>query len=645
MLWDHELAGSALNIAGIDTPLLRVMAGPGTGKTFAMKRRVTRLLEEGCDAQRILAVTFTRTAAANLVKELTDLGIPGCENINARTLHSFCFGLLARREVFEFLHRKARPLVSFNRKGILQFEAAPLLEDIKDLGAFGNKRDCTKRIRAFEAAWARLQSETPGWPIDQVDHQFRDLLLAWLRFHEAMLIGELVPETLRYLRNNPACADLQAFDHIIVDEYQDLNKAEQVLLDLLSRNGNSAVVGDEDQSIYSFRYARPQAIVDYGTTHNGTHDETLVECRRCGTQIVAIANNLIQNNHVGYGAPRLQPLAGNPAGEVYIVQWGTIEQEAESLTNYIEHLISERRATPEDILILCPRRLLGYGIRDALLQHGIPAHSFYHEEALEEDMAQLAFTLLSLLANRQDRVSLRFWLGYGSPSWRKGEYARLRAHCERTGESPWDVLEQIDTGRGHLDRLAETLARFRQLKNELAPLNALIGPGLVDVLFPDGQPWGRALREAALLKIKDDTTASTLLDVLRSSVTQPEMPDSGDFVRVMSLHKSKGLTSKVVFVAGCIEGLVPTLTREGTPQQQQSELEEQRRLFYVAITRAKELLVLSSVIRLQRDLAFRIGARVIGYGDATITSRFIGELGPAAPEPEDGERWRANGFL
>jgi DNA helicase-2/ATP-dependent DNA helicase PcrA len=97
MPWNTDLVGAALNIAAIDTRLLRVMAGPGTGKTFAMKRRVTRLLEEHVDPRRILAVTFTRTAAANLVKELTDLGVLGCERIQARTLHSFCFSVCRRK--------------------------------------------------------------------------------------------------------------------------------------------------------------------------------------------------------------------------------------------------------------------------------------------------------------------------------------------------------------------------------------------------------------------------------------------------------------------------------------------------------------------------------------------------------------------
>ncbi len=644
MPWNTDLAGAALNIAAIDTQLLRVMAGPGTGKTFAMKRRVTRLLEENFDPGRILAVTFTRTAAANLVKELTDLGVLGCERIQARTLHSFCFSVLNRQEVFDYLGRAARPLVTFSDHGVLQFEAAPLLHDIKDLGPFGGSRDCSKRIRAFEAAWARLQSETPGWPDNPVDHEFHEVLLAWLIFHEAILIGELVPEALRYFRNNPACAELAAFDHVIVDEYQDLNRAEQILLDHLAANANYAIVGDEDQSIYSFRHAHPQGIAEFSATHAGTHDETLVECHRCGTRMVELAAHLIRHNHPAGAPARLRPRPGKIEGEVHMVQWDSVRAEAEGVARYIEHLITATETEAKDILVLCPRRLLGYGIRDALATRNIPTHSFYHEEALEPEQSQLAFTLLTLLAEKQDRVSLRFWLGYGSPSWRKGEYVRLREHCEQTGESPWDALERLDAGTLQLDRIGGILGRFRELKASLEPLAELSGTALVDALLPENQPWAKALREAALLKIDDDVVAAKLLDVLRTSVTQPEMPESGDFVRIMSLHKSKGLTSKVVIVAGCIEGLIPNVAREGTIAEKQASLKEQRRLFYVAITRGTDVLVLSSVTRMAHDFAYRIGAQVLGSG-GTIASRFINELGPAAPAPKSGARWQAGGFV
>jgi superfamily I DNA/RNA helicase len=133
MAWDEGLEGPAFAIAQTEDSPLRVMAGPGTGKSYAMKRRVARLLEEGNDPRRILAVTFTRTAAAELVKELRALDVEGCENIRAGTLHSFCFWLLSKEEVFGFLNRTARPLTTFLDRKILQFEGAPLLQDQNNL--------------------------------------------------------------------------------------------------------------------------------------------------------------------------------------------------------------------------------------------------------------------------------------------------------------------------------------------------------------------------------------------------------------------------------------------------------------------------------------------------------------------------------
>ena len=141
MPWNDGLEGIALEIAQTPDSPLRVMAGPGTGKTFAMKRRVVRLLEEGHDPNRILVVTFTRTAAADLVRELHSLGVPGCENVVASTLHSFCFSLLSQREVLEQLGRVPRPLVTFKTSGVLQFEAAPLLEDLNNPDVYGTKRE------------------------------------------------------------------------------------------------------------------------------------------------------------------------------------------------------------------------------------------------------------------------------------------------------------------------------------------------------------------------------------------------------------------------------------------------------------------------------------------------------------------------
>lgn len=508
--------------------------------------------------------------------------IPAPEDIRAGTLHAFCFSLLSRDEVLEHLGRHPRPLVTFSTSGVLQFEAAPPLEDLDNPDTFGPKRERTRRIKAFEAPWARLQHEEPGWPAHAVDQQFQESLLDWLTFHEAILIGELVPEALRYLRGNPACAALEDFDHFIVDEYQDLNRAEQVLLDVLAGNNPFAVVGDQDQSIYSFRHAHPEGIMEFAVTHDPTHDEELLECRRCPKQVVRMADHLIRRNYPPGTAPRLLPLATNEEGEVHIVQWNSMANEAEGLADFVQHLIADRHYQPDDILILTPRRLIAYGIRDALLSLNTPVHSFYHEEALESDLAQRAFCLLTLASNREDRVALRFWLGLTSPSWNAGEYARLRAHCEETGEAPITALERLQSGDLVIAGTTRLLARFNALLPELEALGPLTGGALVDYLFPEGEDDVHLLREAAILAgvIEDNMNHVQLREVLTTYVTQPELPEVGAFVRIMSLHKSKGLTSKVVIVAGCNEGLIPTIDHKLTIVEQRKQLKEQRRLFY-----------------------------------------------------------------
>lgn len=638
MAWHEGLEGTAYNIAQAEADSLRVVAGPGTGKSFAMKRRVARLLEEGADPERILAVTFTRNAARGLLNDLRELDVQGCDRIQAKTLHGFAFSLLQREEVLTYLARTPRPLTTFSSSGVLRFEADPLLRDLMHLGGFGAARECTQRIRAFEAAWARRQSEDPGWPYDATDARFQRELLKWLRFHKAMIIGELIPEALRYLKNNPASPYRHAYDHVLVDEYQDLNRAEQELVDYLADSGYLAVVGDPDQSIYSFRYANPEGIDEYGQRHPATQDEELELCRRCPKRVVSMADNLIRNNHSTHVTTRLQPKPDNPEGCVSIVQWDTIEDEAEGLATYISRLIHNHGYAPGDILALSPRRKIGYALRDALAGADVDVHSFYHEEALEPHEAQQSFALLTLLVNPGDRVALRWWLGLQSPTSNASEYARLWQYCDENDLSPDDCIHQLWTGDIHIPRTTSIKARYRELREALSRLQDLELPELVDRLFPDGEDWARPMREASQVILSSITTSSELLDSLREHVTQPEMPEEGDFVRIMSLHKSKGLTSKVVIVTGCVDGLIPMVDSDVSEQQYERDLAEQRRLFYVATTRCREILVMSSARKFQRSDVFAMGARA-GRDGSTIASRFLDELGPRAPEAVRGHAW------
>jgi superfamily I DNA/RNA helicase len=251
----------------------------------------------------------------------------------------------------------------------------PLLYDLSN--EFGDKRARKKRIRAYEAAWARLQHDEPGHAADAEDQAFESELVAWLRFHQGMLIGEIIPYLYRYLRNNPAAPETGDYTHVLVDEYQDLNRAEQAVIDLLSANATICIVGDDDQSIYSFKFAHPAGIRDFETTHPGTDDHEMLECRRCPTRVVEMANSLIAHNNDR--VPRqLVPRQENGARRVSIVQYGSLANEAAGIADFVVDLVENHHYEPRDILILAQRRSIGNPIHQALTGRNVPTKSYYH---------------------------------------------------------------------------------------------------------------------------------------------------------------------------------------------------------------------------------------------------------------------------
>jgi superfamily I DNA/RNA helicase len=463
-----------------------------------------------------------------------------------------------------------------------------------------------------------------------------------------MLIGELIPEALKYMRNNPAAPDRRAFDHVLVDEYQDLNRAEQELLDLISERGSLSIVGDEDQSIYSFKYAHPEGISQFATTHAGTHDEDLTECRRCPRLVVDLANDLISHNRQRTNRA-LQSGSNCGEGEVFVVQWDDMDREVQGISDFIKSRIDRGLVDYPNVLVLAPRRQLGYAIRDALNAKMVFARSFFYEEALDGDpkdindsAAQQAFSLLVLLENPEDRTALRCSCGFGSSTLSKGAWLRLREKCNETSRSPRQVLEALASGQEALPHSAHIVDRYRILRQKQVGLAGLRGEGLLDALFPESDTWACPIRTLVkdMTEVDDQLDAPRLRSTLLAAITQPELPTDVSYVRVMSLHKSKGITADMVIVVGCIEGLIPSIPRGVSTADALRALEEQRRLFYVAVTRARQTLVLSSEVSLPWELAHRMGALVPQLGSkthvATIASRFVSELGPSCPRPVAG---------
>jgi superfamily I DNA/RNA helicase len=390
----------------------------------------------------------------------------------------------------------------------------PLLYDLSS--NFGNKRDRNKRIRAYEAAWARLQHEEPGYAADSDDQLFERVLIEWLRFHRGMLIGEIIPQVYQYLRDNPAAPELHLYDHILVDEYQDLNRAEQAVIDLIRNTAALCIVGDDDQSLYSFKFAHPAGIRTFHISHPGTTDHEILACRRCPTLIVAIANSLISHNQDR--EPRqLSPFAVNGPGDIQIRQFETLAHEAIGIAVFIRDQIDNHGRRPQDILVLAQRRSIGNPIHDALLGRDVPSKSYYQEGELDSLTAQERMALFKLFIDPEDRIALRWLLGFGSNDFRAGAYARIRAQCERTGMTPWDLMCQLEAGGIRIPHTSRLIDRFRSIQSELAELRGPDGDddisNLVRLWLPDSI---QGLDDFRSLVVDLAPTAATPAELLTS---------------------------------------------------------------------------------------------------------------------------------
>lgn len=640
MAWDDGLdTGSiAYGIASAPEPRVRVIAGPGTGKSFAMKRRVARLLEAGVSPKELLAVTFTRVAAEDLHRELQKLGVPGCEELEGQTLHSLAMRILSRKHVLEAVGRTPRSLNSF--------EVKALVSDIAE--ASGGKRAAKKMILGYTAAWAQSQGDEPGFAKTDEEKAFQAALLAWLEFHHGMLIGELIPYLVRYLKENPAAAERSEFKHLLVDEYQDLNKAEQTAIAYLGDDAEICIVGDDDQSIYSFKCAHPDGIREWKDLHPACADLEMADCYRCPTTVVEMANALINVNT--NRAPReLTPLPDKGEGEVAIVQVPYLHSEATWITAKVKELL-DNEVHPSEIIILVQRAVATKPILSALRGEGIPAKSYYEESQLDSEAAQMRFALFKLFLDNEDRVALRYLLGWDRDDFRCKPYARVRQHCEVTGDSPWVAMDKLADEALTIPYTKPLIEQFKLIKEALEELEAVKDDltAFTDALFPDADPDVSELRELALAQMEAAETPEDLLSAMMKEITQPDIPPTVEEVRLMSLHKSKGLSSPYVFIAGCVEGILPPSFDDAPSKEaKDAALEEARRLFYVGITRVKadpdndrpgSLFITYAQQMPAKDayganVAFKTQSGALAN---LLPSRFIGELGPAAPAPVKG---------
>ena len=561
-----------------EAKVLRVVAGPGSGKTTGLKKRILRLIErDGVDPARIFVGTFTRAIVQDLVEELGDAVAQG---IRVSTLHSLALGLL---------HDNPPARVGHRLRFLMAYEEQAMLYDV-GLGLHDDRRqaDRERDLKRLQSSWAERR------PLP--DAAFAGEVERWLRWHGAMLIGEVVPLATRALESGDIPVSL--FDEVIVDEYQDLTACEQRMVELVWSGERSLVVlGDDDQSIYSFRFNHPGGITEFGERFD-VEDHVIPENRRSAEPIVDLANAMMAEG----GTTKDPMIARSTAeGRVDLVYWPSLEAEIEGLGRYLA-------AQPFPYLVLVGRRLIGHRLADAV---GPDAQTSFYQEVLEHQIAQERFALAALLADPEDLVAVRAWLGFDDTTPKQAAnrncaaYASARA-SDLTGRA---LLEGITNGAvavGGTGR-SNVIARARAAIDHLVamPHDAA---GLIAYAFdPDAaaaegdvekQRWVRhdleALRAAALVYADEGKTFGSIMESLRYRIATraPLRLPSTARVRIMTLHSAKGLQAERVIVAGAAGQIIPGIPRP-EPAAEAAHRAEQRRLLYVAVTRAKVELVVS----------------------------------------------------
>jgi superfamily I DNA/RNA helicase len=610
-----QAAQAAQRAAARDpSPQVRLVAGPGSGKSFTIEDRVAWLLQNNTQADRLFAISFTNASAQDLKFRITQYcqtqGQLG-EQVSVTTMHSLAMRML----------RSA---------GLLQrFPAAPMVLDhwevrnifieefCRPLGMNVSRADQVRRDR--EAFWSTGNYNPPNYipPTPAITSQERDRLSDFLtRFEQVyscILPGEIVRECVDQIRAGVIIpTDLVSIDQLIVDEYQDLNPIDLEFIDSIISSGTVGfVAGDDDQSIYSFRFALPHGIQRFPQTYQNSGDHTLSHCFRCTTSVLAAAQAVLTAHPSANRIPKhLQSvyLTSNPPLPGHVMRWifRNGADEARGIATSCRALV-DAGMSPQDILILISdRNLLERGIRNALEAQQVPVD--LDTDYLSTEDGRVIYAIMRIISNEDDYLAHRTLLGF-LPNVGLNTCIEIKQKVGTNNLNyrnlfyqplPTGVFTQRETTV--IWRLADVCSRLSQLdetetlgnsRAELASVAQAFGvdfdsslssflPVLSDALTLS------ELRE--LMTASDDQKVSILTEAFqRAGGSPPPAIAPVSRVKVMTMHGSKGLSARVVFVPGLEEQVFPGPRRRPYP----GLIEEAARLLYVSITRARAGCILS----------------------------------------------------
>lgn len=613
-------------------PLL-IVAGAGSGKTRVLTHRIAYLMAtRRARAGEILAITFTNKAAAEMRERVEQLVGPAAGRMWVSTFHSACVRILRREAGTLGLRSSFSIYDSADSQRLLTLVARELDLDPKryPAKALANKISNLKDELVDPETFAATNGHGATNDFDAALAQVYTRYQARLKQAHALDFDDLIMSTVHLLQAYPAVAEhyRRRFRHVLVDEYQDTNHAQYVLVRELVGTGTAdeevpqgelTVVGDADQSIYAFRGASIRNILEFEHDYPDARTILLEQNYRSTQNILSAANAVISRNP-GRAGKRLWTDSGAGAQIVAYVA-DTEHEEARFVAEEIDRLGDSDSVRPGDVAIFYRANAQSRALEEVLVRVGLPykvvgGTRFYERKEIKD-----AIAYLRAIANPDDDVNLRRILNVPKRGLGDRSEAMVAGFAERERISFGAALERLDEVPGLGTRAIVGLGSFAEMMSELRSLAAEAGPAEVLGAVLDRSGYLAELRgsddpqdasrvenlaelHAVAAEFSQSDPEGDLADFLErvslvadsdqiptpdeADPDAPARPDPG-VITLMTLHTAKGLEFPVVFLTGMEDGTFPHLRSLSDSDQ----LEEERRLAYVGLTRARERLYIS----------------------------------------------------
>ena len=595
MTWDDSLLDDQREAASHTGSHARLLAGPGTGKTLTLTRRVCYLVEEKkISPDSILAFTFTRAAARELDQRIAgELGTERRPRVS--TLHSFALRQLLRNEaIISALPKPLRIADDWEERNVV-------LEELKALIDLDRIRDAIDLLNELSADWQSLTADEADWETRFPDAKF---LGAWREHREIYgytLRSELVYQLKKALEQRADFELESPIDHLIVDEYQDLNRCDLAVVRYIeSRGVELFVAGDDDQSIYGFRKAHPEGIRRFPEDYSGALELELKICMRCDRDILDMGLFVAHQDHRRV-EKSIQSEPGAARGEVAVLRFDTQVEEAHGISDICTELLTQKGLRPSDILILLRTDRNGVfsgPIRERLDEADIPvAAATESSNPLDGEGGRSFLAFLQLVARREDslawRALLKTWCAGIGPGAIKAVYDLARSRGERFAQIIVAAhADETILPTNHRHRLSEAINNvIRQLeglfpeetlgeRETCEELIALVERAASSIIADSDE------REATMLKLKHTAevfgamSVEALVKAVGVANEDIEQEIEDNKVNILTMHRAKGLTAEAVIVVAAEDEYIPG-------RAVGEAIDDERRLLYVSLTRAK----------------------------------------------------------